>query len=941
MSEYKPATQKKDHQHSDDTQSSQKVRPTVHASNSHRAAAVANKRNGSVPSRSRKNCAHVLLPDVQAIVPKETPADPVRVQAVSQQFDQVRTVHIRDDYMCASLAESKELLQEALDILNVFATIENVHAPVGTSGNADPGNLSCARDAFIGHPMISALTKNDEDPQASVKGRPDYRDVASMVSVDVRESDGEGLAELNRDLLQSYFPGHGSNKYAGDLRVEDIRMAVARALLTAASSALTTAVDYLMRTFNVDTVLAFVASLSETDTQTINEKSLFELAVAIENLSRQVPRILATGHSALSVGHGLDFVNTRPGTIVDIIQNAPPLAPQAEMFGRRDAMISLLQGQDVPGYVSVFYENAAGYGPTDSLIPDFQFATLGSDSVSRVLGMLNASHRLVSTERRLKHYRVVRAAHAAKEEDERKRALDISIVDPNQPLTISALATTLSYLANEPGEAGTLSVDCALKAQIKLLQAGLGGTVSFACRMFDSGQVALSFDASVAARLGVGMADAASGGVSGTATTAYSYRFENHDKAARGLFGLLREWVEDKGLQRYTFLEGMEDIDPGKEGIFVAESKRALSVDASGKLGDTSLAGSVGKTWVDRRMVDTDGKEREMGLSFTEGAFAASASVGNVGVSLDTSANLIEIFEADKAPTELLKLGGGIKLAFSGGVGKNAKKWERLYSQDTKNNVSKAVGKSLERLRLFLTGKYPSLARNPSFSRSAWKALRKDVIEKVNSSAKSAASPSMQFSLSAKMAREASGLDEQGELDTSNREFRLHYVRLLQTMSTKFSTGFDAKLLSVSTSASMGKLENVVEFLGDHTVAYCKALYKISGSTPGSPTGLWKTLLDGNRSEVYEVMWGAIWNAGAGPYGVGSAGADFEELFLQMKADEESEKGTVRSKISEQSADYLALLESGLERAKAGTQTPVVGDAGDVGVDVNPLDGVP
>ena len=833
-------------------------------------------------------------------------SDPKVMATVNQFVGHTQTLHIRDGYACASFAEARTLLEEAAAILGSLARLEHVSADVSATSSATC--TEAAAEAFLAHPLIH-----------SASSVPDYGAVTELPSevIDAPVTDLHGLLSLNQDLLDSYFGVVGSPRPA-----DDMRTAVARTLLTAAGGAMEAAVAYLSHAFDVGTVQVFAAYLdtgsgTQASAPAQHTENLFRVANGINVFAKQLPTLMITGHNTLTAS-GRHATNVNGSNSTDIANDVDqsPLGMQA--LERKQRMAQWLQIPDIDGYVSEFY-HPLNLVPTPAKRSNFRFASNGVSQLANLLAILDTL-RLDTTAQQLIEFRASRDRRARREEKARQQALGVSVVDPERPLSTGRLMTALSYLANEPGESGYLTVDCEANAQIKLITAKIGGSVRMSYRMSNWGSLMLGFDAGASARLGInaGVVDA---GAKGETTIARTHKFTSHEQAAQFIYASLRGWIEalsdevGPALWNYVHFEDADPVDPSKLGKTVTDTKRSATADASAKLGTSKVGGSLGKTWIDRHSVDENGKESRMKISLGSASVFANATVGNVGVGISGSATKGEVVKEDQdAPFEFVSLGAGIDLTFSGGLGKDTK-WENQYSQNSKDKISKAVGKSLERVREFLVATFPQLARSPSLTRRAWKSLRKEMIAEINKSAKGSRSAKMQFSLTASLTREARGTTDDGELDTHNTPFTLSYMRLMLTSSHKRSMGVNAKVFGVSASTSVGKAESLRIWLGDNSLAYCKTLYKTSGSKPGAPTGLWKQLLEENPTEAFESMYGAVWNNGKGPIGVGSAGEDFMELFLRMKEDELVRYGTVKFKTDNQAPEYLALLENCLERS--------------------------
>ena len=894
------------------------------------------KRKQSMQTRGARNhtyhlSAGALLPllsrDVNAYEPGSSHTQ--RETDIALRFIELtRPLRIRDGYTCASLAEARALLEEAGSILGAFANLEQIGG--NRAATTNDGSVGAAADAFLAHPILaSMIPEPNRAASAQPTSLPDYGAVADIPDrpVDAPTTDIKGLLALNRDLLDSYFSSNGSTHTP----TNDIRTAVACTLLTAAGGAMEAALGYLLRVFDIGTIQLFaayqdVATSDKPGTLNKNSELLFHVAGSIDTFAQRLPLLMTTGHNTLTHGKGqpASVQGNRPEQAVSsVIQGAhtASLSP----LERKQQMSHWLGLQDLFGYVSEF-GRPLDFNATPVVQPNFRFATHGVTELARVLAALEAP-QLASISDQVVAFRASRQRRARREEVQRERALSVSVVDPNRPLSISGLAAALGYLANEPGESGSLTIDCEASAQIKLLTAKVSGKIRMGYRMSNWGSLMLGIEAGASARLGIG-AGVVDAGVNGEAAITRSHKFTNHEQAARFIYASLRNWVETlsnevgPAVWNYLYFEDVGWIDPSRIGKTITDTKHSAGADATGKLGSTKLGGAIGKTWIDRHCVDENGKESRTKISFGSASVWASAKAGNLGVGVDASATLGEWVKAgEDTPLQFLSLGAGIDLTFSGGLRKDASAWEKGYSQASKNDISKAVGTSLERVRVFLITTFPQLATSPSLTRKAWKSLRKDIIGEINKSAKDSHSTKMQFNLTANLTQEARGTTETGELDTTNKPYVLSYMRLMLTSSHKRSTGVNAKVVGVSGNTTVSKAENLRMWLGNNSMGYCKALYKASGSKPGVPTGLWKQLLEENPSEAFESMYGAVWNEGKGPIGVGSAGEDFFELFLRMKEDELTKPGTVRRKTTNQAPEYLTLLENCLEHS-SGSDVP-------------------
>ena len=856
----------------------------------------------------------LLLRDVNSHEPSSSNAQ--RISQTAKHFvDCASPLRIRNGYVCTSLAEAKTLLEEAATILGAFAKLERISV---ASTETNEAVINAASLAFLTHPITLASIATPSRPQADQStSLPDYGAIAEAHDrpVDAPAADLDSLLSLNRELLESYFWGIAEAQVPAD----DMRTAVARALLTAAGGAMEAAIGYLTHVFDVGTVQVLAAyvdggGVNESKTQAPDTEALFNVTSRIDTFAQRLPILMITGNDTLTSARNYSAPKQAmsSGAHGDSAQPLPLVAVE-----RKRQISQWLQLKDLTGYVSEFNRplNLEVKPPAPS---DFHFATQGVAELSGVLVALDTPN-LAAMAHQLTTLRASRTRRARREEAARERALSVSIVDPDRPLSLSGIKSALGYLADEPGESGLLTIDCEANARIKLVTAKLGGSIRMSYMMSNWGVLLLGIEAGASARLGIG-ASIADAGIKGEVGITCSKKFTSHDDAARFVYGSLRNWVETLSREigptvwNYLHFDDAKPINPDKLGSTLIDTKRAAAADASGKLGSTKLGGSLGRTVIDRHTIEADGKESRAQIAFNSASVFGSAKVGNLAVGVDAHASLGDwLREGQDTPFQFMSLGAGIDLTFSGGFGENSA-WENSYNTRTKNNIAKAVGKSLERVREFLTATFPTLAASPSLTRKAWKSLRKEVIAEIDKGAKSAKSAKIQFKLAATFAREARGTTDVGELDTNNNPYALNFIQLMLLGSHHRSTGVNAKLFGVSGNTTVSKSESVRIWLGDHSMSYCKTLYKTSGSKPGAPKGHWKQLLEQNPSEPFEAMYGAVWNEGKGPIGVGSAGENFFELFLRMKEDELVRTGTVRLKIRDQAGEYLALLERCLEQ---------------------------
>ena len=867
------------------------------------------------------NVMQLLSRNVNAYEP--TTANTHAATDIAVRFiEQAGPLRIRDGYVCASLADAIELLDEAGGILGAFARLEQVSGHSSADSNYEA--INTAIDAFLAHPLLVSSTSTLNGASGARSGlTPDYGAIteASDRPLETPATDIKGLLGLNKTLLDDYF-GFAEQTQAPS---DNLRTAVARTLLVAAGGAMEAALTYLTQVFDIGTVQVFAAYSDATQARkpgtAESTKFLFDVTSCINAFAERLPLLMLVGHSTLTASS-----SQSPSLEASTPEQAASNVPQEDSTGgsmpileRKRRMSQWLQLGDVIGYISEF-ERPLHFGSTPQVDADFSFATQGVADVSRLRAALN-NPQLPHIAEQLLAVRASRERRARREEDARKRALRVSVVDPDRPLGIAAIRTALCFLADEPGESGYLSVDCEANARIKLITAKLRGSIGVSYKMSNWGTIYLGMNTDVSAGLGIG-AGVADAGINGEVGSGRSKKFTSHDEAAQFIYATIRKWADALSREvgpriwNYLHFEDAPRIDPSKLGQTVYDTKRGVGADASTKLGTAKIGGSLGKTWLDRRSVDAEGKESQAQIDFTSASVFASARLGNLSAGINANATLGNWHrEGQDTPFQFMSLGAGIDLTMSGGFKKS---WNKDYGKATKNNIAKAVGKALERIRGLLVAKFPQLATSPSFTRTAWKSMRKEIITEIDNSAKSSKSHKMQYKLTASFAREARGLTDTGELNTENRPYTLSFVQLMMANSYRRSTGVDAKLFGVWGNTSCARSESLKIWLGDRSIGYCTTLYRISGSKPGAPVGIWKQILEGNPTEPFECMYGAVWNSGKGPMGVGSAGEAFMPLFLRMQEDELMKSGTVRQKTTEQSPEYLALLEKCFEQSLGG-----------------------
>ncbi|MEM9492015.1 MAG: hypothetical protein AAGC55_22910, partial [Myxococcota bacterium] len=442
-----------------------------------------------------------------------------------------RGLVIREHYVCTGLGDARELLREAAAILAVFGSLEQAalgtQAPLlGDAGDASTYNQALSQ--LLRDPVTQRLSRGDRDQLAAlridldgpddtfVRGTrqavPQYGDATRVMAdapvevagrhqrmSDLGEGDYQAFADLHQRLLDTRVRGDRSvRQQLSMLPPDTARTAVARALLSAAESAVQAATTYLGQVASYDNLRAYqqmygpavkdgASNEGEGERDGDGPGEAGPEAAAVQSMGRlglltaQVWQSLAAGHITLSaaqqLGGSRDVTSPlggeRPGAQVlgqladEQRRQTITLLPQ-DGLGGSDRLLQPLRARSLPEYFLRLDSNPAQQlltlhlPPPQLMQPNFQFATHSALAVGELLRVTEGS-AFETAFGQVQELHLQRQAEQRRQADARRRAQSLRLGGP-KPLGHGAMVAALSGLADNPGEGGRLTISLAAQA---------------------------------------------------------------------------------------------------------------------------------------------------------------------------------------------------------------------------------------------------------------------------------------------------------------------------------------------------------------------------------------------------------------------------------------------------------------------------------------------
>ena len=893
-------------------------------------------------------------------------------------------LRIRDHYVCTGLSDARELLREAGTILAVFGSIEQ--AALGTrvdllGSEEDAGAYNHKLQLFLDSPVSRRLSRTERsqvqglfvDPAGGFhKGTrqavPQYGDVASVLPDapidagghvelmgDLTDQDFDMFADLHQQLLDVRMGGGSTRSLRSQLSMlppDTARTAVARALLSAAESAVQAATTYLGQVMSRDNIAAYQAMEGpapegdggEGGSDGQGQKSqggnsggdaaLLQGMAGFGLMAAQLHQSLSSGHITLSaaqqMGGSTDIASMPSGPGSQVLLRAqedhqrqqltilPPAGTHQNIL-----MQPLSSGGGVGNGLPNYFRVLSGT-PSEQLLtiqlpqaqpamPNFGFATQSALAVNHMLTLTGQSG-FEQTFDGLQTLHMQRQAELRQQADSRRRAQALKL-GGDKPIGHGLMVAALSGLADAPGEGGRLTISLGAQASHAIATAGVEGQFSLSYDMGDTGATMLKLEFGATGKIGVKFAKIFEAGIEGGFKVAYGYRFQDHNHAARFILGCLTRVAEELATAGVPNAHQLINVEGGSRTPF---QEGTQIVDVEGNIGAYGEAGDSDSNGI-RLGLSTSARGREFTtpsgdvqrglIRRTTGSLTAAASAGGVKVGVNV-ALAWEKVENDVNPDnngDYFNISGGLGLTLSDASAKSPGGW--------RGNLLKAVTDAMEGLKAGILRMHPALARSSAFAGQAWQnmvdRLRKKVTEKVGGT--QGGGMTFEFGIDANFV--AAAADSDGDAE----DYRMQYLRIVLTSGVQVSQKWgDDAVLEVNFSAGMSETDKLFELVGSNTLTYIKGIYKASGSAPGVPVGEWDDLRGSKQGAIFEAMWNCVWKDGQGPASDHSTGPKYMPLFRQMQSDESKRAGRVREKIDAQADDYLVLLEQCMEAEARG-----------------------